>query len=113
MYQLGVLFGLGFDTAMEVMLLGLSAYQAANGLPLCIILFLPALFTAGMNLIDTLDGMVMLGAYSWAYVNPLRKLYYNLVIMSISIAIALAVGLLEILSILEERFAISKSQSGG
>ena len=78
MYPLGLLFGLGFDTATEVGLLGISAQQASAGLPIWSILIFPALFTAGMCLIDTTNGILMLGAYSWAYVKPIRKLYYNL-----------------------------------
>lgn len=82
MYPLGVLFGLGFDTATEVGLLGISANQAAQGLSIWSILLFPALFTAGMSLIDTTDGILMLGAYGWAYVKPIRKLYYNMTITS-------------------------------
>jgi high-affinity nickel-transport protein len=78
MYPLGVLFGLGFDTATEVGLLGISATQAAQGLSIWSILVFPALFTAGMSLIDTTDSILMHGAYGWAFVKPIRKLYYNL-----------------------------------
>ena len=80
MYPLGFLFGFGFDTSTEVALLGISATQAAHGLPLWSILVFPALFTAGMSLIDTADGVLMLGAYGWAFMKPPRKLYYNLTI---------------------------------
>ena len=100
MYPLGVLFGLGFDTATEVGLLGLSANQASSGLPIWSILIFPALFTAGMCLIDTTDGILMLGAYSWAYVKPIRKLYYNLTITLVSVLVALLVGGIEALGII-------------
>ena len=100
MYPLGVLFGLGFDTATEVGLLGLSANQASAGLPIWSIIIFPALFTAGMCLIDTTDGILMLGAYSWAYVKPIRKLYYNLTITLVSVLVALLVGGIEALGII-------------
>ena len=100
MYPLGVLFGLGFDTATEVGLLGLSANQASAGLPIWSILIFPALFTAGMCLIDTTDGILMLGAYSWAYVKPIRKLYYNLTITLVSVLVALLIGGVEALGII-------------
>ncbi len=100
MYPLGVLFGLGFDTATEVGLLGISAHQASAGLSIWSILIFPALFTAGMCLIDTTDGILMLGAYSWAYVKPIRKLYYNLTITLVSVLVALLVGGIEALGII-------------
>jgi nickel/cobalt transporter (NiCoT) family protein len=96
MYLVGVLFGLGFDTATEVGLLGIAAIEAGKGLPIWAILIFPALFTAGMSLIDTTDGILMLGAYGWAFLNPSRKLYYNLTITSASIAVALLVGGIEL-----------------
>ncbi len=92
MYPLGFLFGLGFDTATEIGLLGITATEATRGLPIWSILIFPALFTAGMSLIDTTDGVLMLAAYGWAYVKPLRKLYYNLTITFVSILVALFVG---------------------
>ena len=79
MYPLGFLFGLGFDTATEIGVLTLSALGAAHGLPVCAILIFPALFTAGMTLIDTTDSILLLGAYGWTFVNPIRKLYYTIV----------------------------------
>lgn len=103
MYPLGVLFGLGFDTATEVGLLGISATQATHGLPLCDVLIFPALFAAGMSLIDTTDNILMLGAYGWAFVKPVRKLYYNLTVTSISVAVAFAVGGIEVLGLLAGR----------
>jgi high-affinity nickel-transport protein len=95
MAPLGFLFGLGFDTATEVALLGLSASQAAQGISISTILVFPALFAAGMTLIDTTDGVLMLGAYEWAQINPVRKLYYNLSITLVSALIALTIGMIE------------------
>ncbi|MBV9286505.1 MAG: HoxN/HupN/NixA family nickel/cobalt transporter, partial [Hyphomicrobiales bacterium] len=95
MFPLGVLFGLGFDTATEVGLLGISATQASQGLSVWSILVFPALFTAGMTLIDTTDSILMLGAYGWAFVKPIRKLYYNLTITAVSVIVAVFVGGLE------------------
>src|SRR6266699_3237445 len=92
MYPLGFLFGLGFDTATEVGVLGISAAQAQNGVSLLSLLVFPALFTAGMALIDTIDSVLMTGAYGWAFVKPIRKLYYNLIITAVSVVIALLVG---------------------
>jgi nickel/cobalt transporter (NiCoT) family protein len=107
MYPLGVLFGLGFDTASEVALLGLAATSGASGIPVVYILILPALFAAGMSLVDTTDGVMMLGAYGWAYVKPIRKLYYNLNITLVSVLIAFAVGGIEVLSIIAEKFGLT------
>ena len=89
MYPLGFLFGLGFDTATEVGLLGISAARRPSGMPLWSILVFPALFTAGMSLIDTTDSILMLGAYGWAFVKPIRKLYYNMTITFVSVVVAL------------------------
>ncbi len=100
MYPLGVLFGLGFDTATEIGLLGLSAAEAAKGLPLWSILVFPALFAAGMSLVDTTDNILMLCAYGWAFVKPVRKLYYNMTITFISVVVALMVGGVEALGLL-------------
>jgi high-affinity nickel-transport protein len=99
MYPVGVLFGLGFDTATEVGLLGIAAFEAGKGLPVAYILIFPLLFTAGMCLIDTTDGILMLGAYGWAFVKPVRKLYYNMNITLVSVLVALVVGTIEIISI--------------
>ena len=101
MYAVGFLFGLGFDTATQVGLLGISAASGARGLPIWSIMIFPILFTAGMCLVDTADGMLMLGAYGWALVHPLRKLYYNMTITAVSVAIALVVGGIEILGLLQ------------
>jgi len=100
MYPLGLLFGLGFDTATEIGLLGISAAEASKGLPLVSILVFPALFAAGMSLIDTTDNILMLGAYGWAFVKPIRKLYYNLTITSVSVIVAFAVGGIEALGLI-------------
>jgi high-affinity nickel-transport protein len=100
MYPLGLLFGLGFDTATEIGLLGISAAEASRGLPVAAILVFPALFAAGMSLIDTTDNILMLGAYGWAYIKPIRKLYYNLTITSVSVLVALVVGGIEALGLL-------------
>ena len=107
MYPVGVLFGLGFDTATEVGLLGIAATQAGRGLPIAFILIFPALFTAGMCLMDTTDGILMLGAYGWAFVKPIRKLYYNLNITLISVLVALIVGTIEVMSIIAMEFNLS------
>jgi nickel/cobalt transporter (NiCoT) family protein len=102
MYPLGFLFGLGFDTATEIGLLGISAAEAARGLSLWSILVFPALFTAGMSLIDTTDGVLMLGAYGWAFMKPMRKLYYNLTITFVSVLAALVVGGVEALGLIAD-----------
>ena len=109
MYPLGVLFGLGFDTATEIGLLGISAAEASKGLSLWSILVFPALFAAGMSLIDTTDNILMLGAYGWAFVKPIRKVYYNLTITSVSVLVALAVGSIEALGLLVVRFNLRGS----
>jgi high-affinity nickel-transport protein len=100
MYPVGFFFGLGFDTATEVGLLSIAATSAAHGVPVIAILIFPALFTAGMSLMDTTDGILMLGAYGWAFVKPMRKIYYNLNITLISVIVALIIGSLETLSML-------------
>ncbi len=100
MYPVGVLFGLGFDTATEVGVLSISALLATKGLPLWTILLFPLLFTSGMCLIDSTDGILMLGAYGWAFVKPVRKLYYNLNITLVSVLVALVVGTMEVLGII-------------
>jgi high-affinity nickel-transport protein len=103
MYPLGFLFGLGFDTATEIGLLGIAATSAAQGLPVWSILVFPALFTAGMSLVDATDGILMLRAYGWAFISPARKLYYNIVMTSISVAVAVIVGSIEALGLLADR----------
>jgi high-affinity nickel-transport protein len=100
MYPVGFLFGLGFDTASEVALLAISAGAAAQGLPLAALLSLPLIFAAGMSLMDTLDGAFMSKAYSWAFASPIRKVFYNLTITSLSVFVALFVGVVELAQIL-------------
>jgi nickel/cobalt transporter (NiCoT) family protein len=104
MFPLGMLFGLGFDTATEIGLLGVSAAEASKGLPFGAILVFPVLFAAGMSLIDTTDNILMLGAYGWAFVKPIRKLYYNITITCISVVVALVVGGIEALGLLAGHF---------
>ena len=106
MYPLGFLFGLGFDTATEVGLLGISAAEASKGLPIWSILVFPALFTAGMALIDSTDSILMLGAYGWAFVKPIRKLYYNMTITFVSIVVALLIGGIEALGLVGGQFKL-------
>ena len=106
MYPLGFLFGLGFDTATEVALLGISATQAAKGVSIWSIMVFPALFAAGMSLIDTTDGILMLGAYDWAFVKPIRKLYYNLTITAVSVVVAVLIGGIEALGLLGDQFEL-------
>jgi high-affinity nickel-transport protein len=107
MYPLGFLFGLGFDTATEVALLAISATEATKGLPIWSVLVFPALFTAGMSLVDTTDGILMLGAYGWAFLNPLRKLFYNLTVTAVSVLVALLVGGIEALGLIGDKFGFS------
>lgn len=99
MYPLGLLFGLGFDTASEVGLLAMTAGAAAGNLPIGAVLSLPILFAAGMSLMDTTDGVLMSKAYNWAFLNPLRKIFYNLATTSLSIAVALVIGSIELLQV--------------
>jgi high-affinity nickel-transport protein len=106
MYPLGFLFGLGFDTATEIGLLGIAAAEASKGLPIWSIMVLPALFTAGMSLIDTGDGILMLGAYGWAFNKPIRKLYYNLTITLVSVLVAVLVGGIEALGLLVDQLKL-------
>ena len=106
MYPLGFLFGLGFDTASEIGLLGISAAQGSSGLPASSLLIFPALFTAGMSLIDTTDGVLMVQTYGWAFIKPVRKLYYNLTMTLISIIVALLIGGLEVLGLLASRLGL-------
>lgn len=104
MYPLGVLFGLGFDTATEIGVLGISAAEASKGLSFGAILVFPVLFAAGMSMIDTTDNILMLGAYGWAFVKPIRKLYYNITITSVSVMVALVVGGIEALGLFAGHF---------
>jgi high-affinity nickel-transport protein len=106
MYPLGFLFGLGFDTATEIGLLGISAAEASKGLPIWSIMVFPALFTAGMSLIDTTDGVLMLGAYGWAFTKPIRKIYYNLTITFVSVLVAVLIGGIEALGLLADQLKL-------
>lgn len=107
MAPLGFLFGLGFDTATEVAILGLSAGQAANGLSIATVLIFPLLFAAGMALIDTADGALMMGAYQWAFVKPIRKLYYNITITLVSALVAILIGGIETAALLGEKLGLT------
>ena len=99
MYPLGILFGLGFDTATEVGLLALAAGVATHHVPFFAVLSLPILFAAGMCLMDTADGAFMSQAYGWAFSNPIRKVYYNITVTSLSVAVALLIGTVELLQV--------------
>ncbi|HZA10464.1 HoxN/HupN/NixA family nickel/cobalt transporter [Mycobacterium sp.] len=107
MYPLGVLFGLGFDTATEIALLVLAGTSAVAGLPWYAILCLPVLFAAGMSLLDTIDGSFMNFAYGWAFSQPVRKVYYNITITGLSVATALIIGTVQLLSLLVNQFGWS------
>ena len=106
LFPIGFLFGLGFDTATEVALFGISATQAANGASFGTLLVFPALFTAGMTLIDTTDGVLMLGAYGWAFMKPIRKLYYNITITAVSVIVAVLIGGIETLGLIGDTFKL-------
>jgi nickel/cobalt transporter (NiCoT) family protein len=105
LFPIGLLFALGFETASEISLFGLAA-QASNAVSSWSILIFPALFAAGMTLVDTTDGVLMLGAYGWAYRNPMRKLFYNLTITSVSVLVALVVGGIETLGLIAGQFQL-------
>jgi high-affinity nickel-transport protein len=107
MYPLGLLFGLGFDTATEIALLFLAAGAAFSGLPFYVILCLPILFAAGMSLLDTIDGAFMNFAYGWAFAKPVRRIYYNITITGLSVVVALVIGTFQLLSILGEELSLS------
>jgi high-affinity nickel-transport protein len=106
-YPVGLLFGLGFDTATEVGLLVLAGGAAAFNLPFYSILVLPILFAAGMCLMDTIDGVFMNAAYGWAFAKPVRKVFYNITITSISVAVALVIGTIELIGALAEQARIT------
>jgi high-affinity nickel-transport protein len=103
---IGLLFGLGFDTATEVGLFGISATQASNGMSLSPVLVFPVLFAAGMSLMDTADSILMVGAYGWAFTKPVRKLFYNMSITLVSAAVAIAIGGIEMLGLMAEQFTL-------
>jgi nickel/cobalt transporter (NiCoT) family protein len=107
MFPLGFLFGLGFDTAAEVAMFGVSAAQAAKGVPFEAIIVFPVLFAAGMSLVDTTDGVMMLGAYDWAFVKPFRKLYYNMTITLVSVVVAVLIGGIEALGLIGDKLGLA------
>ncbi len=106
-YPVGVLFGLGFDTATEVGLLVIAGGAAALNLPFYVILVLPVLFAAGMCLLDTIDGVFMNAAYGWAFLKPVRKVFYNITITAVSVAVALIIGTIELISVLADQAHIT------
>jgi len=109
MFPIGFLFGLGFETSTEVAVIGIAAAQAAQGISIWSIMVFPVLFMAGMTLIDTTDGVLMLGAYRWAFVTPIRKLYYNLTITGVSVVVAFVVGGIEALGLLGDQLSLKSS----
>jgi nickel/cobalt transporter (NiCoT) family protein len=106
---IGLLFGLGFDTATEVGLFGISAVQTTSGLLPVAVLVFPALFAAGMALVDTTDSILMVGAYGWAFTKPIRKLFYNMTMTLISALIAVVIGGIEALGLAADQFSLSGS----
>jgi nickel/cobalt transporter (NiCoT) family protein len=107
MFPMGILFGLGFDTATEVAMFGISAAQATQGLPLGAILVFPVLFAAGMCLVDTVDGVVMLGVYNWAFVNPVRRLFYNMSLTLLAATVAIVIGGIEALGLIGNHLVLA------
>ena len=106
MYPLGVLFGLGFDTATEIGLLALAAGVATHHVPFLAVISLPLIFAAGMSLMDTADGAFMSHAYGWAFSNPIRKVYYNITVTSLSVAVALVIGMIELLQVTAAKLSL-------
>jgi nickel/cobalt transporter (NiCoT) family protein len=106
MYPVGVLFGIGFDTATEIALLATAGAAAAGGLPFYAVLCLPILFAAGMSLLDTIDGAFMNFAYGWAFSRPVRKIYYNITITALSVAVALVIGTIELMSVFADKLSL-------
>ena len=107
MFPIGFLFGLGFDTATEISLFTVAASQASGGMTLGTVLIFPALFTAGMTLVDTTDSVLMVGAYGWAFLNPMRKIWYNLTITAISVLVALLIGGVEALGLIADKLELA------
>ena len=107
MYPLGLLFGLGFDTATEIALLATAGAAAAGGLPWYAILCLPIIFAAGMSLLDTIDGAFMNFAYGWAFSQPVRKVFYNITVTALSVAVALLIGMIELTAVFADRFSLT------
>jgi high-affinity nickel-transport protein len=106
MFPIGFLFGLGFDTATEISLFTVAASQASGGMTFGTIMIFPALFTAGMTLLDTTDSVLMVGAYGWAFLNPIRKIWYNLTITAVSVAVALLIGGIEALGLIADKLSL-------
>ena len=106
MFPIGFLFGLGFDTATEISLFTVAASQASSDMTFGTIMIFPALFTAGMTLLDTTDSVLMVGAYGWAFLNPIRKIWYNLTITAVSVAVALLIGGIEALGLIADKLGL-------
>jgi len=106
MFPIGFLFGLGFDTATEISLFTVAASQASGGITFATVMIFPALFTAGMTLVDTTDSVLMVGAYGWAFLNPIRKIWYNLTITAISVVVALLIGGIEALGLVAGKLGL-------
>jgi high-affinity nickel-transport protein len=106
MFAIGLLFGLGFDTATEISLFTVAAGQASGGVSFGTVMIFPALFTAGMTLVDTTDSVLMVGAYGWAFLNPIRKIWYNLTITAISVVVALLIGGIEALGLIANKLEL-------
>ena len=106
MFPIGFLFGLGFDTATEISLFTVAASQASGGMTLGTVMIFPALFTAGMTLLDTTDSILMVGAYGWAFLNPIRKIWYNLTITAVSVVVALLIGGIESLGLVAGKLGL-------
>lgn len=109
MFAIGLLFGLGFDTATEISLFTVAAGQASGGLNFSTVMIFPALFTAAMTLVDTTDSILMVGAYGWAFLNPIRKIWYNLTITAISVVVALMIGGIEALGLIADKLGLEGS----
>jgi nickel/cobalt transporter (NiCoT) family protein len=107
MFPIGFLFGLGFDTATEITLFTVAASQASGGMTFATIMIFPALFTAGMTLIDTTDSVLMVGAYGWAFLNPIRKIWYNLTITAVSVLVAVLIGGIEALGLISDQLGLA------
>jgi high-affinity nickel-transport protein len=106
MFPLGFLFGLGFDTATEITLFTVAGSQASDGMSFSTVMIFPALFAAGMTLVDTSDSVLMVGAYGWAFLNPIRKIWYNLTITAISAVVAMLIGGIEALGLIADKLEL-------
>jgi high-affinity nickel-transport protein len=113
MFPIGFLFGLGFDTATEITLFTVAASQVSGGMTFATVMIFPALFTAGMTLVDTTDSVLMVGAYGWAFLNPIRKIWYNLTITAISVLVALLIGGIEALGLIADKLGLAGGFWGG